>query len=233
MKIEITHRFSGNILFEGEFGSLKIALGVAVRRGADLGGADLRGANLCGAALRGAYLRSADLRGAYLGGAYLGGADLSGAYLGGADLRGAYLRSADLRGAYLRNAYLGGADLRGANLSGAYLGGAITEPASPEEVARLDAVREIVLAKPKRLDMTSWHSSNWTPEHTPEEEHSCGSAHCIAGWLQALSPDKDIRAMEAYHAGKKLAPASSYMFFASDDQALEWLKERRYSKEAA
>jgi len=188
MKIEIKHRFSGNILFEGEFGSLKIALEVAVRGDADLRGADLSDADLSGADLS--------------------GADLSDAYLSGADLRGAYLRGADLRGA-------------------------ITEPASPEEIERLDAVREIVLAKPKRLDMTSWHSSNWTPEHTPEEEHSCGSAHCIAGWLQALSPDNEIRAMEPYDAGKKLAPASAYMFFVSDDQALEWLKERRYAKEAA
>jgi hypothetical protein len=198
MKIEIKHRFSGNILFEGEFGSLKIALEVAVRGGADL-----------------SY-------------AYLRDADLSDADLNRANLNGANLSDANLNGANLRDANLSGANLNGANLRYA-----ITGPATPEEVARLDAVREIVLAKPKRLDMTSWHSSNWTPEHTPEEEHSCGSAHCIAGWLQALSPDNEIRAMEPYDAGKKLAPASSYMFFASDDQALEWLKERRYAKEAA
>jgi len=228
MQIHITHRFNGNILFKGEFGSLKIALEVAVRNDADLRGADLRGANLRGANLSYANLRYANLSYANLRDADLTYANLSYANLRYADPSYADLSYADLSYANLRYANLSDADLRYANSRYA-----ITEPATPEEVARLDAVREIVLAKPKRLDMTSWHSSNWTPEHTPEEEHSCGSAHCIAGWLQALSPDNEIRAMEPYDAGKKLAPASSYMFFASDDQALEWLKERRYAKEAA
>ena len=108
----------------------------------------------------------------------------------------------------------------------------VSGDASPEEIARLDEVREIVLAKPKRLRMDGWHFGKWTPEHTPEEEHSCGSAHCIAGWLQALSPDKAIREMTPQAAGNKLAPSVSHMFYVSDSAALEWLKNREYAKSA-
>ncbi len=93
----------------------------------------------------------------------------------------------------------------------------------------MDEVRAIVLSKPERLNMNTWHSENWTPEHTPEEEHSCGSAHCIAGWLQALSPDPEVRQMSAEQAGRKLAPASACMFYADNETALEWLKERAYA----
>ena len=95
---------------------------------------------------------------------------------------------------------------------------------------RLDEVREIVLKQPQRLRMKSWHSGNWTPAHTPEEEHACGSAHCIAGWLQALSPDAEIRKMNPQVAGEQLAPASSYMFYVSDARALAWLTDRGYAK---
>jgi hypothetical protein len=103
---------------------------------------------------------------------------------------------------------------------------------SPEEIARLDEVREIVLKQPKRLVMASWHSGNWTPEHTPEEEHACGSAHCIAGWLQALCPDPKVRQMDPMAAGVKLAPASAYMFSGSDTVARQWLKDRGYAQAA-
>ena len=99
-----------------------------------------------------------------------------------------------------------------------------------EEIKRIDEVREIVLKQPERIQMSQWHSGNWTPDHTPQEEHGCGSAHCIAGWLQALSDDPDIRKMSAEQAGFKLAPASSFMFYTTDDKALEWLKDRAYAK---
>ena len=111
----------------------------------------------------------------------------------------------------------------------------VYDNASPEEIMRLDEVRKIVLDKPTRLDMRDWHSAGWTPEHTPGEEHECGSAHCIAGWLQALSDDPKVRGMEPQDAGCQLAPvaAASGIFFVADDIALEWLTERRYAKQAA
>ena len=111
MKIEILNRWTLKVIFECEADSMKVAVELACKQGADLSDANLRGANLRGADLSGAYLRNADLR----------GADLSGAYLRNANLRGAYLSGADLSGAYLSGAYLSGADLSGAYLSGAYL----------------------------------------------------------------------------------------------------------------
>ena len=96
MKIEIKHRFSGSILFEGDFKSLKLCLQAAVEKKTHLRCAHLKDADL----------KDADLRGAHLMDAYLRGVDLKDADLKGADLKGAYLRGADLRGA----------DLEGANL---------------------------------------------------------------------------------------------------------------------
>ena len=98
-KFEIKHRFTGKVLFSLKTKSLKVALELAVKQGANLEGAYLRGANLEGADLRGA-----DLRGAYLRGANLEGADLESAYLEGANLEGANLRGADLKGANLEGA---------------------------------------------------------------------------------------------------------------------------------
>ena len=75
--MEIKSRFSENILFEGEYGSVKLCAETAIKakisllwanlREADLREANLRGANLIGADLRGADLIGADLRGANLG----------------------------------------------------------------------------------------------------------------------------------------------------------------------
>ena len=119
MKFEIKHRISGDILFSVKTESLRLAVGLAVKAGADL-----RHANLWGADLRGADLRHADLGDADLRGADLRHANLWGADLRGADLRDANLRHANLRDANLRHANLWGADLRHANLWGADLGGA-------------------------------------------------------------------------------------------------------------
>jgi hypothetical protein len=122
--IEIKHRYSGAVIFGGEYATVLACLLAAVASGANLYGADLYGANLYGADLYGADLYGADLGGANLYGADLYGANLYGADLGGANLRGANLYGADLGGANLRGANLYGADLGGANLYGADLYGA-------------------------------------------------------------------------------------------------------------
>ena len=88
MKIEIKHRFTGEIIVAGKYDSLKDAAeksGADLRR-ADLCDADLRGADLCRADLRDADLRDADLRGADLRRADLCRADLSDADLCDAEL---------------------------------------------------------------------------------------------------------------------------------------------------
>ena len=58
MKIEIKHRFTGEIIVAGKYDSLKDA---AEKSGADLSGADLRRADLRDANLCGADLSGADL----------------------------------------------------------------------------------------------------------------------------------------------------------------------------
>ena len=126
MKFEIKCRISGNTLFSVETQSLKMAVELAVKTGANLGGADLMGADLRdavlrGAVLRNAVLRNADFRSANLRGADLMDANLSNADLGGADLMDANLRSANLRGANLRGADLMDANLMDANLMDANL----------------------------------------------------------------------------------------------------------------
>jgi hypothetical protein len=96
--IEIKN-WTGEVLHTIKADSIKAAVKVLIKRGADLRGANLTGANLRGANLTGAYLRGADLRDANLTGANLTGANLRDANLTGANLTGANLRDADLRDA--------------------------------------------------------------------------------------------------------------------------------------
>jgi hypothetical protein len=162
MKIEVKHRFTGDVICSGEFASIKECVEKHVARGADLRGAYLKGADLRGAYLRGAdlrgadlsdaYLRGANLRGAYLSGAYLSDAYLRGAYLRGAYLSDAYLRGADLRGAYLRGADLRGADLRGANLSDADLSGAnLSDEKLTKEPLMITGLKYFVLISVEKI----------------------------------------------------------------------------------
>ena len=81
MKIEIKSWYDGKILFEGEFGSLKLAVEAAVGQEIRLSGASLAGANLAGANLAEASLARANLDGARLAGARLARANLDGASL--------------------------------------------------------------------------------------------------------------------------------------------------------
>jgi len=133
--MQIRHRYTDTVLFEGVFESMKALLEAAIASGAYLRGANLSGANLSGANLRGANLSDANLSGANLSGANLSGANLSGANLSGANLSGANLRGANLSDANLRGANLSGANLRGANLSDANLSGAYLRGAKDADYA--------------------------------------------------------------------------------------------------
>jgi len=147
MKIEIRHRYSGSVLFSGEFGSMKLCVEAAVKANTDLIGAALSGVDLSRADLSGANLSRANLSGANLRWADLRWADLRGANLSRADLSRADLSRANLSGADLSGANLIGANLRGANLRGADLSVIRDDiwailSASPREVpALLDAIR--------------------------------------------------------------------------------------------
>ena len=106
MKIEIKSWYDGKILFEGEFGSLKLAVEAAVGQEIRLSGASLAGANLAGANLAEASLARANLDGASLAGANLAGANLAEASLARANLDGARLAGARLARANLDGASL-------------------------------------------------------------------------------------------------------------------------------
>jgi len=114
MKIQIKHKFTESVLFEGESSSLKEAIEKAVKGGANLVRANLVGANLVGANLVRANLVRANLVRANLVRANLVRANLVGANLVRANLVGANLDGANLVGANLD-----GANLVRANLDGA------------------------------------------------------------------------------------------------------------------
>ena len=126
LKIQITARFTGLVLFEheAENNTMKLTLEAAISARANLAGANLACANLACANLACANLAGAYLAGAYLDGANLARANLAGANLAGANLAGANLARANLDGANLAGANLDGANLACANLAGANLAGA-------------------------------------------------------------------------------------------------------------
>lgn len=137
------------------------------------------------------------------------------------------LSSANLSGANLIWADLSSANLRWADLRWADFRSAVGDFATVEESeAMLAQIAELVLAQPERLDMGKWHGEQWDSTHTPEEEHSCKTTHCMAGWAQALCPVPFIRRMDAQYAGLLLIPTAVHMFHASSEDALEFLKSK-------
>ena len=159
-----------------------------------------------------------------LRGAYLRDADLSGADLSGANLRGADLRGAHLRGAYLRGANLSGAHLRGANFG--------IPLATPEQaIKNLDVVAELILSDPKTLYMDHWHETDEWKARTCAEEAVCGTSHCLAGWLQVCSTDPKVRELAPNIAGFIQAPQAAKMFYKTNGEVLDWLKNREYANE--
>ena len=87
----IKHRYTDEVIFSHECGSLQSCVEAAVKKGVNLGGADLSGANFRGADLGTADLSYANLSYAGLSGANFRGANLHGANLCDADLTGADL----------------------------------------------------------------------------------------------------------------------------------------------
>ena len=114
MKFEIKSRWSGAVLFSAETESLRVAVELAAKSGANLADANLADADLAGANLAGADLARANLAGADLADADLADADLARANLAGADLADANLARANLAGADLADADL--ADAAGRKL---------------------------------------------------------------------------------------------------------------------
>jgi hypothetical protein len=131
------------------------------------------------------------------------GADLHGVSLSGVNLHGAILRGADLRDA----------DLCDADLSVASLCGAMGLLIAADAATRLQAVAEAAL-QPGALRMDAWHS--------------CGTAHCIAGWAIHLAgePGRIMESMMGSHlAGLLLLGVeAAEHFYDSNDKAMEYLQ---------
>jgi hypothetical protein len=116
MKIEIKHRYSGEIILCGEYESVKDCL--EKNRGSDLSYSDLSYSDLSGS-----DLSYSDLSGSDLSYSNLSGSDLSYSNLSYSNLSGSNLRGSNLSGSNLRGSNLRGSNLRGSNLSGSDLSG--------------------------------------------------------------------------------------------------------------
>jgi hypothetical protein len=68
---------------------------------------------------------------------------------------------------------------------------------------------------------------------TCADETLCETTHCLAGWLQVCSTDKNLRNLAPQFAGALAAPIAAKMFFRGGDETLEWLRERKYVAEIA
>lgn len=135
----------------------------------------------------------------------------------GINLSWADLRGADLRGVDFRWACLYWADLSAANLEGA---------AGLPDVPRVERLASKILGMIEsgegELEMEAWHT--------------CGTTHCLAGWAEHLAKAYDLGGKLGtsvvgaliWHASCGVVPD----FHASNEEALEWLREQR-DREAA
>jgi len=144
-------------------------------------------------------------------------ADLRSADLGGANLAGADLTDADLRSADLRSADLTDADLTYADLTRANLARAIGIASAEEEASTLAACVDAIAREPDHHRQDIWHGYGYDAAAAPTVG-SCGTAHCLAGWAQALLPLGDKRRhLDAESCGWALLPrAAAAGWFAKD-----------------
>jgi hypothetical protein len=94
-------------------------------------------------------------------------------------------------------------------------------------------VRELILDDSKRLDMGHWHANDEWRNRTCAEEAFCGTAHCLAGWLQNCSTDPKVRALYPATAGVIQAPVAARMFYRDNVTVLKWLEKREYVAQIA
>lgn len=104
------------------------------------------------------------------------------------------------------------ADLTGANLTRANLPSILSFTRNP---TLLQEIAEKVLCVPSALNMGKWHT--------------CDTTHCLAGWAVTLHPDgKRLEENSStYLAGRLLlGDEAAKIFFASNEEAIKWLKEK-------
>ena len=103
-----------------------------------------------------------------------------------------------------------------------------------QEIANLDAVREVILKAPQRLKMDGWHQNSEWLKHTPQEElHTCNTTHCLAGFLQVNSQYPEVRKMEPFNAGVICAPSAAWLFFNTKERVERFLRDREYAQPEA
>ena len=127
-----------------------------------------------------------------------------------------------------RRMVLSGAVLSGADLGDADLRGAKHVATREECIVRLDEIRTHVIDHGDKLRMDTWHDGAWTAECEPQ--HACQTAHCLAGWAQALCPDKAMRELDPVTAGVRLIPLAAPLFWSTDSRVKQWLADREYAK---
>ena len=123
--------------------------------------------------------------------------------------RRATLAGASLDGANLVGANLVGATLVGATLDGANLDGAIGIATPEEEAVSLAGAVDAIAADPSLWRQDLWHGQGYDPSEAPAVG-ACGTAHCLAGHLQAQLPlGHPYRSLDASDAGARLAPRAA------------------------
>ena len=94
-------------------------------------------------------------------------------------------------------------------LTRAILIGAVGIPSPEAEEATVAAAISAIVREPELWNQEVWHGLGYQPSTAPEIG-ACGTAHCLAGWMQALLPlDHPFRKLEAADAGTRLAPRAA------------------------
>jgi hypothetical protein len=201
MNVQIKNRFSGAVLFKGEYDSMRDCVVAAVKAHAYLADAYLADANLAHANLAGADLTDANLADANLAHANLAGADLTGAKnVGETNGSESIQEPTDPKERQRQRAVR----FRERN------------PDVPV-IEALDAkILAAVTTGGGHLDMSTWHK--------------CETTHCRAGWAITLAGEAG-KALEEKHgpqrAGTMIYRASTGRvphFFASTERAMEDIK---------
>lgn len=87
-------------------------------------------------------------------------------------------------------------------------------------VRLLRRIAKVIQEKPREFDINYWHRDKKAPnkanplkkgnavgalcELPKERQVACGTVHCIAGWAQILSPDRDCKQDAEYDAKRLL-----------------------------
>lgn len=108
-------------------------------------------------------------------------------------------------------------DLRDADLSEADLSEADGYTSPEEESANIAAAVEAIAAEPEHWDQTVWHGVGYDAA-AAATVGSCGTAHCFAGWMQAMLPLGDgRRELDPESCGWLMAPrAAAAGWFATE-----------------